>query len=119
MTDWAEDLYEELKDLTVEQLTERVAVAGRELAVAENLEREAKGKVRLAEDERNKANRHYEMATYALAEASKGKYQETHGQPISDLDREAFENRWAAQVAERAARQAAWRERQAANALEI
>jgi len=117
--DWVEELHEELKTLSVEQLTERVAMAGREMTVAANLAREAKGKLMMAEEESGKADRRYEIATYALAEASKGKYQETHGQPISDNDREAFESRWAAKVAEIEARRAAWRERQAANTLEI
>lgn len=98
------DEFNKLKTKSVDELTEIVAATKREVVVAQQLSREAKNKLRLAETEEGNKERYYEAATRALAIAAEKQHEATHGTSISDEDRAAFEARWQANNAEAEAR---------------
>lgn len=89
--------------LSLDELTEVVATAQRELDVSEALLRDHKDKLRMAEDEVNTSRRRHDAARISLAKAAVAKHEAVHGKPVSFEDRMAFEQRWDAKVAERKA----------------
>ena len=97
------DKFEEFKALPVDELTGIGADAKRKESVATALLKEATEKLRMAEDEVAAARSYSEMTSHALSEAALIKHQDIYGEPVSDDDREAFEQRWAIKVAEREA----------------
>jgi hypothetical protein len=90
----------------LEEFTEAVAAATREVSVAEALVREHQGKLRLAEEEAENSRRRLDAARRELEKAVLEKHEAIHGKPVSFDDRMEFEQRWDARLAENKAIQA-------------
>lgn len=84
----------------LEILTEAVATTKREVWVATSLVSELRSKLRLAEEEQNDAGGRLRDAEYALSKAAIDNHASTHGTPISESDREAFDLRWSEYISE-------------------
>jgi ribosome-binding protein aMBF1 (putative translation factor) len=82
----------------LDKYTEAVALAQREVYVAEALLSEHRGKLRLAEEEVSDSNRRLETAQNALSRAAVEAHEAVHGKPVSFDDRMEFEKRWDARV---------------------
>lgn len=92
----------------LDKYTEAVAVAQREVYVAEALWNDHKGKLRLAEEEVSDSNRRLGAAQNALAKAAVEAHEAVHGKPVSFDDRMEFEKRWDARVESAKAKNAAY-----------
>lgn len=90
----------------LDEYTEAVAVAQRELYVAEELLIEQQRKLKMADEEVSAAHRRFDEARKALSDAAIAKHEAIHGKPVSIDDRFEFERRWDARVKENAARNA-------------
>lgn len=84
----------------MDNFTEAVALAQREVVVAETLVREHQNKLRLAEDEANESRDRLSKAKVALADAAVKAHEAVYGRPVSFDDRMEFEKRWDARVEE-------------------
>jgi chromosome segregation ATPase len=95
----------------LDEYTEAVAAAQREVDVAKALLSDHQDKLRMAEAEVNASNQRLDDARHALSNAAVAAHEAVHGRPVSIDDRFEFERRWDARVAERKAK------RDATNAL--
>lgn len=82
----------------LEEFAEAVAVAKREVTVAEALEHEYRGKLRMAEEELGHASRRLHEAQLILDNAAVDLNEAAHGKPVSFEDRMDFEKRWDARI---------------------
>lgn len=92
----------------LDQYTEAVAAAHREVAVAEALLKEHKDKLRMAEEELSDSHRRLSNAQRDLSNAVVEAHEAVHGKPVSIDDRFEFERRWDARIAEQKARHEAY-----------
>jgi len=99
----------------LDRATETVAIAQREVRVANSLVSEYRHKMRLADDELSAASDRLYRAQNALGQIALDRHASTYGHPLTDEDRSEFEKRWDTKVDELRATRDAFAQKMAAN----
>lgn len=84
----------------LDEATEAVAIAQREVYVADSLSHEYRNKMRMADEELSAANRRLTDARVALEQVVLDRHADVHGHLLVDEDRSEFEKRWDAKMNE-------------------